>query len=206
MVTANPVIRLVESGRRKIVKGLIALGGIGFAGGTLSLVKAFIPDIKTAEDIAYEGVEIVHQQGDRAGSAIRIDDLGDGQLGGALGGIGGTNGEPVWVAQVDPAGMSPESEDFFSATADQGVVSYSAVCVHLGCVYGVEPENGCEEFGFCDCHNSAYDFCDMGKVTAGPAPRPIPALEVSVSPDGRVLADGQFNDSIGPDKRAPQEA
>lgn len=205
-MVANGVIRLVESGRRKIVKGIIGLAGLGLVGGMASLVKAFIPEVKTVEDISYDGVEIINLQGDRAGNPVTTDDLGDGQRGGALGGIGGQDGEKVWIARVSPDHMSGETSDYFGETADRGVVSYSAVCVHLGCVYGVDGERECDSLGFCDCHNSAYDFCEMGQVTKGPAPRAVPALQVSVAPDGRVLADGAFNAPIGPDNRAPKEA
>jgi len=61
---------------------------------------------------------------------------------------------------------------------EQGVYALSRVCTHLGCIVKPTAE------GFeCPCHGSRYDH--DGLVTKGPAPRPLPWLEVKVQ--GGVL-------------------
>jgi len=61
---------------------------------------------------------------------------------------------------------------------EQGVYALSRVCTHLGCIVKPTAE------GFeCPCHGSRYDH--EGLVTKGPAPRPLPWLEVKVQ--GGVL-------------------
>jgi len=203
MTELSNIVRTVESGRRRVVKGLIGLGGLGFLGGSLTLIKSVIPDVKSFSDVEYNDVEIVHQEGDKSGEPVTVDDLPGSGLGGALGGIGAADGEPVWIAHVDS--MSSETQEYFSETADQGVVTYSATCVHLGCIYQLKPEEGCESLGFCECHLSTYNFCDMGKPTGGPAQRAVPALDIKVDGDGKIVATGTFNAPIGPDERAPKE-
>jgi len=62
-----------------------------------------------------------------------------------------------------------------------GVHAISLTCTHLGCVVKPGPA------GFeCPCHGSR--FAADGAVTKGPAPRPLPWLEVRVS-GGVVTVD-----------------
>lgn len=57
----------------------------------------------------------------------------------------------------------------------QGVYALSSVCTHLGCMTRYERSLP----GFvCPCHGSRFAL--DGQVTNGPAPRPLPRLEVSV--------------------------
>ena len=55
-----------------------------------------------------------------------------------------------------------------------GYRAFSAVCTHLGCI--VKWSKGRRQF-FCPCHGGRFDL--KGRVVGGPAPRPLPALEVS---------------------------
>jgi cytochrome b6-f complex iron-sulfur subunit len=67
-----------------------------------------------------------------------------------------------------------------------GVFAISTICTHLGCV--VRPEAD----GFhCPCHGSR--FAADGTVERGPAPSPLPWLEVNRVGDGTYLVDeGRF--------------
>ncbi|MFQ5776783.1 MAG: ubiquinol-cytochrome c reductase iron-sulfur subunit [Terriglobia bacterium] len=79
-----------------------------------------------------------------------------------------------------------EKENLFVFRDEEGLYAVSAVCTHLGCVVARSPE------GFsCPCHGSKFD--PAGKVKGGPAPRPLPWLEVTRAPDGQlvVLADNE---------------
>jgi cytochrome b6-f complex iron-sulfur subunit len=69
----------------------------------------------------------------------------------------------------------------------------SAVCTHLGCTVAA-PEGG----GFyCPCHGSR--FAPSGAVIAGPAPRPLNHLALSLAPDGQVVVDQQ--QEVSPETR-----
>lgn len=54
--------------------------------------------------------------------------------------------------------------------------AFSAVCTHQGCTVA-KVENGTID---CVCHGSKYRIAD-GSVAGGPAPRPLPAEEITVS-------------------------
>jgi cytochrome b6-f complex iron-sulfur subunit len=66
---------------------------------------------------------------------------------------------------------------------DEGLYAISSICTHLGCIARRE-ESG--QF-HCPCHGSA--FTEEGKVVAGPAPKGLNWLELSVSPDGQIVVD-----------------
>ncbi len=54
-----------------------------------------------------------------------------------------------------------------------GLVAYSAVCTHLGCL--VKWESAKREF-LCPCHAAIFDA--EGRVVSGPAPAPLPPYKV----------------------------
>ncbi|HEX4701844.1 MAG TPA: Rieske (2Fe-2S) protein [Pseudonocardiaceae bacterium] len=60
---------------------------------------------------------------------------------------------------------------------------FGTTCTHLGCTVD-KVANGLIE---CPCHGSRYSVVD-GTVKAGPAPRPLPSKNVSVS-GGEVMLD-----------------
>jgi cytochrome b6-f complex iron-sulfur subunit len=65
-----------------------------------------------------------------------------------------------------------------------GVYAMSAVCTHLGCITRhVSDENAIA----CPCHGSRFDL--EGNVTNGPAPRPLPWLEVTLDAEGNLMVD-----------------
>lgn len=65
-----------------------------------------------------------------------------------------------------------------------GVYAMSAVCTHLGCITRyVADEHGIA----CPCHGSRFDL--EGNVVHGPAPRPLPWVDVQVDSDGTLLVD-----------------
>jgi nitrite reductase/ring-hydroxylating ferredoxin subunit len=73
-----------------------------------------------------------------------------------------------------------EAENLFVFRDAEGVFAISATCTHLGCT--VARAGG----GFeCPCHGSK--FTERGEVTAGPAPRPLPWLEIGRAADGQLV-------------------
>ncbi len=77
----------------------------------------------------------------------------------------------------------PEQRLWVYSTSE-GMYAISAVCTHLGCIVAKE-----EDGYFCPCHGSRFDA--MGNVVAGPAPRGLVYLELSISPDGQLVVDRQ---------------
>lgn len=64
----------------------------------------------------------------------------------------------------------------------EGIAALSLICTHLGCIVSETPD------GFsCPCHGSK--FTRDGRVTGGPAPRPLRWLAVSQAADGSLIVD-----------------
>lgn len=68
-------------------------------------------------------------------------------------------------------------------TGDNAVTAYGPSCTHLGCAYHWENN----QF-LCPCHNSFFSI--DGKVTAGPAPRPLDRYVTKI--DGARLQVGEL--------------
>ena len=65
-----------------------------------------------------------------------------------------------------------------------GVYALSAVCTHLGCITRFLSD---QNVIACPCHGSRFDM--EGNVVEGPAPRPLPWLEVGIDPSGLLVVD-----------------
>jgi|CXWL01.1.fsa_nt_gi cytochrome b6-f complex iron-sulfur subunit len=66
---------------------------------------------------------------------------------------------------------------------DKGFHAISSVCTHLGCI-AEKKEDG--QF-HCPCHGSRFDAA--GNVKGGPAPKGLIWANLSVSPEGWLVAD-----------------
>jgi cytochrome b6-f complex iron-sulfur subunit len=66
----------------------------------------------------------------------------------------------------------------------EGFYALSATCTHLGCRTAWSPELGLIA---CPCHGSRFNL--IGIKVAGPAPRPLPWLKVSISDEGDLIVD-----------------
>ncbi|QNP73552.1 Rieske (2Fe-2S) protein [Streptomyces roseirectus] len=58
--------------------------------------------------------------------------------------------------------------------------AFSAVCTHQGCTVSAVTDGAIT----CPCHESAFSITD-GAVKSGPAPRPLPAKDITVK-DGTI--------------------
>ena len=90
-------------------------------------------------------------------------------------------GRPEEIAQGTLV-VLPEQKVFIVHDAE-GFFALSATCTHLGCMTRYEKENSRI---FCPCHGSQFGL--EGTVTGGPAPRPLPRLDL-VLEDGRLVVD-----------------
>lgn len=66
---------------------------------------------------------------------------------------------------------------------DEGFHAVSSVCTHLGCIV----ERADDGAFSCPCHGSKFD--KDGNVKGGPAPKGLMWIELSVSPEGSLVAD-----------------
>jgi cytochrome b6-f complex iron-sulfur subunit len=65
-----------------------------------------------------------------------------------------------------------------------GIYALSAVCTHLGCIARYKLD---EKIIACPCHGSRFDL--EGNVIHGPAPRPLPWLDVTQDDTGNLVVD-----------------
>jgi len=89
---------------------------------------------------------------------------------------------------------------------DGDIVAYSAVCQHLGCIYGFLPPGAspkCDNsykasgpVGYCCCHGSIFDLVNGATVLGGPSQRPVPQVTLQVDDSGNIYAIGMGPPSI----------
>jgi len=78
----------------------------------------------------------------------------------------------------------------------EGHVVYSVICTHLGCPVKLYEQQ--THHLFCPCHQSTFDAADRAKVLFGPAARGLPQLAITVDDEGYFVAQGDFNEPVGP--------
>ena len=93
---------------------------------------------------------------------------------------GTADGWGKWASKIIAVGEKP----VLVVRMSQRFRAYSAVCSHLGCL--VIWHAAKRQFE-CPCHAAAFDM--DGKVIAGPPPKPLVELAVSVV-DGKVFVSG----------------
>lgn len=82
----------------------------------------------------------------------------------------------------DPAGAGPA---IAVQLAGGGIVAYSAVCTHAGCLVQYDP--GSRDL-ICPCHGSVFDPAHGATVLRGPAFSPLPAIRVTEGSNGDIYA------------------
>ncbi len=78
----------------------------------------------------------------------------------------------------------------------QGHIAYSSICTHLGCPVKLYEQQ--THHLFCPCHQSTFAADKGAKVLFGPAARALPQLAISVDSEGYFVAQGDYNEPIGP--------
>jgi cytochrome b6-f complex iron-sulfur subunit len=82
---------------------------------------------------------------------------------------------PLGTGKVVPMGSKPA----IVINLAQGVVAYSAICTHLGCIVAFDDLSGTIA---CPCHDGRFNPAN-GSVVSGPPPSPLPPITVSVEKD-----------------------
>lgn len=93
-----------------------------------------------------------------------------------------------------------DSSSLIADTRDRsasGVVAYTSICTHSGC--DVDTWLDKEFHLFCSCHESKFDPRDGARVVDGPAPRPLPALPLTLV-DGVLVVAKPFTAPVGFEK------
>jgi Rieske Fe-S protein len=103
----------------------------------------------------------------------------------------------VLVLRLDPG----ELDDDTKARSANGIVAYSAVCAHAGCVVSAWMKDDSNTVNKdvlkCLCHNSEYDPRQGAEVVFGPAPRHLAALPLAMEGKELTIAGG-FVGKVGP--------
>jgi len=76
---------------------------------------------------------------------------------------------------------------FYLTRSEQGLMALYWKCVHLGCT--VPWNAGAGKF-LCPCHGSVYDL--NGQNVAGPAPRPLDMMEISIKGEDIIVNTGKI--------------
>ncbi len=154
----NPAI-----GRRTVLRGAAVTGAVVVAGPALAACGS---DQPTAG-------------GTTEGPVSPTSDNSGGQ------GAGATSEALVATADVPEGGGVVLSDPEVVVTQPKAgeFVAFSSICTHAGCPVS-EVANGTIN---CPCHGSMFSIED-GAVVAGPAPAPLPPVQVAVDGDQVVRA------------------
>jgi cytochrome b6-f complex iron-sulfur subunit len=82
---------------------------------------------------------------------------------------------PLGTGKVVPMGSKPA----IVINTAQGVVAYSGICTHLGCIVAFDDQSATI---VCPCHDGRFNPTN-GSVVSGPPPSGLPAITVSVEAD-----------------------
>lgn len=144
------------------------------------------------------GDRFTYLHGDKVGQAIKPEDLPLGRdqklvypMDPATGVVrDGSRFNMMLLIRLDPE----ELDDETSPNAAEGVVAYSAVCTHHGCPVSMWSSKG--KTLFCSCHGTEYNPAAAAEVVAGPAPRRLPMMPVTLE-NGEIVVAGKFTSRVG---------
>ena len=140
-----------------------------------------------------EGVRLIRQNG----TPVRLGDLQIGAVESVFPDVEhGTKmaDAPTLLIRMQPEDLQaePGREDW----SYQGHIAYSSICTHLGCPVKLYEQQ--THHLFCPCHQSTF-AADRGcEVVFGPAARPLPQLAISVDDEGYFVAQGDYDEAVGP--------
>ncbi|SVD52264.1 uncharacterized protein METZ01_LOCUS405118, partial [marine metagenome] len=153
--------------RRNFLKGVAGAGFIASAPEFAFAAKEKPPEKKRPQ----EGDFLAFQKGEKKGEIIREEHI---PMGGPV--VMAFPMDPetgtirkksrlnqVLILRVEPSSLSEETQ----VNAVNGIVAYSSVCSHQGCVINTWNEE--KQRILCMCHGSGFDARNEGKALNGPA-------------------------------------
>jgi ubiquinol-cytochrome c reductase iron-sulfur subunit len=190
--------------RRRAIAGAAGVAGLGLGAALVTPIASLGPNVgETLEKTPWHrGRRLV----DEKGAPLLADDLAVGDFRSAFPeGITGPSRErmdaPVLVARLRPdeLHMPPDRKTW----APEGLVAYSNICTHAGCAVSMMryPLNEATSAGpafVCPCHYSTFDPRRAGRVTFGPAGRPLPQLPLALDAQRHIVAAGGLSAPPGP--------
>lgn len=203
---ASEVVEMVRDAERGVSRRRLLVGAAGASGaalGAAALVPAVALGPKVGETIAQtpwsRGRRVVDSQ-DRP---ITADDV---QVGAMLSGFpeGASRrefGASIVIVKVPPGELEISAR--MRADAPEGVLAFSKICPHAGCVVGIyrhplyEPTTERPAL-VCPCHYSTFDVRRGGTLEFGPAGRDLPQLPLELNAARELVATGDFVGQIGP--------
>jgi rieske iron-sulfur protein len=179
--------------RRDVLKGACALAGataVVTIGGSLPAYAA------PQKDVPKEGDVFVFTDGPSKGKVVTVNDVK-------------VDERPITVQAATPDG-TPREGDTYTAllyrvdpskipadlkpeTAD-GVMAYSAVCTHLGCM--LSDWHMPDKNFMCPCHDALFDPLQEGKNTGGATSRTLPHFPIK-SDGGKIVVTGDPSGYVG---------
>lgn len=94
--------------------------------------------------------------------------------------VGTLSEYPVGEGKVVPFKNKPA----IVINTEKGLVAFSAVCTHAGCVVTWEKQ---KKQIFCPCHGGTFDL--QGNVVSGPPPSPLKKYRVTTQGDKILLSE-----------------
>lgn len=86
---------------------------------------------------------------------------------------------------------APGREDW---TVD-GLVAYSRICTHAGCLVGLYDVR--TDSLFCPCHQGTFNVSEGARPVSGPVTRALPQLPLRLDAQGYLRARGDFPEPVG---------
>ncbi len=140
-----------------------------------------------------EGVRLIRQNG----TPVRLGDLQIGAVESVFPDV--EHGTKIADSPTLLIRMRPEELKDVEGREDwsiDGHIAYSSICTHLGCPVKLYEQQ--THHLFCPCHQSTFAANDGCKVVFGPAARPLPQLAISVDDEGYFVAQGDYDEAVGP--------
>jgi thiosulfate dehydrogenase [quinone] large subunit len=159
----KPVARAPDQiGRREMLRGALLAGATLFTAGVASALAGKTPAANAANAGSSAGRTggVAGPPSAGSGQGKPIASLSNLQVGDAIG--------------FDAPGVGPAA--LVRLGQDQ-VVAYSRVCTHAGCLVGYDPS---ARLLVCPCHGAEFDPARHAEVVAGPAPTPLPPVQVEI--------------------------
>jgi|TARA_Y100000758_G_scaffold37954_1_gene24805 rieske iron-sulfur protein len=180
--------------RRNFLKGAVGAGFVASAPGIALAAKEKPPEKKRPQ----EGDFLAFQKGEKKGEIVREEDVpmeGPVVMAFPMDPETGiirkkSRLNQVLILRVEPSSLSDKTQ----VNAINGIVAYSSVCSHQGCV--INTWNKEQQRIMCMCHGSGFDARNEGKAINGPAIRRLAALPLS-SQDGVLVVREKFNGRVG---------